>query len=208
MTHDDFLRRLVEHLETAGIPYMVVGSIASSAYGEPRSTHHVDVVIDPAPAELDRFLQEVGVGCYVSVSAAQEALRRRDMFNVVDYASGSKADLILRKSRSFNISEFARRRLSEAGDFVIASPEDVILSKLEWSKLGESDRQFRDASQVYALSKVSLEESHLDHWAAELGVADLLCRIRESVTYRSHPEKLLRPARGFGFDSYRRERCM
>ncbi|HEV7282532.1 MAG TPA: hypothetical protein VGN57_20175 [Pirellulaceae bacterium] len=62
----------------------------------------------------------------------------------------------------------------------IASPEDVILSKLEWCKIGESERQFRDASNLYSSRKEHIDEDYLDRWASELGVDDLLRRIRQS----------------------------
>lgn len=180
MKHDEFLRFVAARLQQADIPYMVVGSVASSYYGEPRSTQDVDIVIDPSSERLDEFVRDVGDSLYVDVSAARQAFRGRDMFNVVDTSTGSKADLILRKNRPFNVSEFARRRFADSEGFTIASPEDVILSKLEWSKLGESERQFRDASNLYSLQRASLDEAYLDRWAEELGVADLLARVRES----------------------------
>lgn len=180
MTHDEFLRLVAARLQQADIPYMVVGSIASSFYGEPRSTHDVDIVIDPSAERLERFVREVASFLYVDATAAREALRRRDMFNVIDTSSGNKADLILRKNRPFNVSEFARRRFADPEEFMIASPEDVILSKLEWSKLGESERQFRDASNLYSIKKEKLDEAYLDRWAEELDVTDLLRRVRES----------------------------
>lgn len=163
---------------------MVAGSVASGFYGEVRSTQDVDVVIDGSGEQIRRFAKSIASDGYVTEIAVEEAIRLRSQFNVIDYATGWKADLILRKSRPFNVVEFGRRRDgTPAGvEAKIASPEDVILSKLEWSKLGESERQFRDASNLYSLQKASLDEAYLDRWAEELGVANLLDLVRESET--------------------------
>ena len=128
---------------------MVAGSFASSAHGMPRATQDVDLVIDPpSPAALDTLIRSMAPEqYYVDLEAARDALRRRSMFNVVDLASGWKVDLILRKDRPFSRDEFARRMkltLLDVSVFV-ATPEDTIVAKLEWSKLaGGSERQRRD----------------------------------------------------------------
>lgn len=182
MTQEAFLRRIVACLDAAGIPYMVAGSVASGLYGEPRSTQDVDIVIDAAGERVERFVGSLGDDCYVSLSAVREAVRQRSLFNVIDYASGWKADFILRKNRPFSVSEFQRRREGKliGVDAKVAAPEDVILSKLEWSKLSESERQLRDAATVYRTVRSSLDEAYLDRWAEDLDVVDLLRRVRGS----------------------------
>ncbi|MCH8922312.1 MAG: F0F1 ATP synthase subunit alpha, partial [Planctomycetes bacterium] len=133
-----------------GIPFMVTGSMASVYFGEPRSTLDIDIVIDPTAGQLDDFLQSLGDDYYVSTETARQALRDRSMFNVIAYKTGWKADLIVRKDRPFSVAELARRqetRLQGVTAFV-ATAEDVILSKLEWAKQGESERQLRDVAGV------------------------------------------------------------
>ena len=63
----------------------------------------------------------------------------------------------------------------------IVSPEDTILSKLEWAKKGESERQLRDAAGVLLAQGARLDRSYLLRWAAELGVSDLLSRLLGEV---------------------------
>jgi len=63
----------------------------------------------------------------------------------------------------------------------MATPEDVILSKLEWSKLASSERQWADALQVAKTQGKRLDLAYIDKWSVELGVADLWKRIREAV---------------------------
>jgi hypothetical protein len=183
----DFLRRITEKLSAANIPFMLVGSIAASYHGHPRSTLDIDAVVDADEETLCRFTRGLGVGYYVSEESVRQAVRSRSVFNIIDEASGYKADLIVRKNRPFSQTEFKRRIRVKLLDqvFDIAAPEDVILSKLEWSKLGESERQWNDALQVARTQKEHLDLAYLEKWAGELGVADLWNRMRELV----YPEK-------------------
>lgn len=180
MTQEAFLRRIIACLDQAGVAYMIAGSVASGLYGEPRSTQDVDIVIDASAERVERFVASLGDDCYVRLSAVREAIRERSLFNVIDYASGWKADFILRKDRPFSVSEFRRRRDGRpiGIDAKVAAPEDVILSKLEWSKLSESERQLRDASAVYRTVLSSLDEAYLDRWSEELDVVELLRSVR------------------------------
>ncbi len=176
MSQKDFLARLVGKLEDAGIPYMVSGSLGSSLHGEPRATNDIDLVIDPTAGQLSTFIQSLGEKYYVSPKAAQEAFRNRSMFNVIDYQTGWKADLIIRKDRPFSLEEFRRRiPASVVGIQVsVISPEDVILSKLEWSKDSQSEQQLRDALGVAVVQWETLDKVYMRLWARELGVEDLL----------------------------------
>src|SRR5262249_49511777 len=107
------LGRLTEVLVRAGIPYMVVGSFASTFHGLPRTTQDLDLVIDPTPASLAVFLKLLPEDdYYVSPEAARDALARRAMFNVIDIATGWKVDLIVRRDRPFSEEEFRRRAVA------------------------------------------------------------------------------------------------
>lgn len=179
----DFLGRIVEKLTAAGIPFMLVGSVAASYHGHPRSTLDIDAVVDADEKTLCRFARTLGEGYYVSEEAVRQAVRSRSVFNIIDEASGYKADFIVRKNRPFSLTEFNRRirvRLLDQ-DLDIASPEDVILTKLEWSKLGDSERQWHDALQVARTQRERLDLVYLDRWAVELGVAESWNRIRAMV---------------------------
>ena len=133
MTQNEFLGYVVGCLESANVSYMVAGSHGSSYYGQPRATNDIDLIIDPSPEQLDNFVKLVGTSNYVSTEAANEALSRRSMFNIINFSEGLKADLIVRKNRPFSVEEFSRRKPGTIGgrQVPIASPEDVILTKLE-----------------------------------------------------------------------------
>ena len=87
------LREIKTLLEDAKIPYMIVGSFASTVHGEPRTTHDLDIVIDPLPHALDHFLAHIDMDAfYVDPDTARDALRRRTMFNIIDMRSAWKVD--------------------------------------------------------------------------------------------------------------------
>lgn len=171
---EQLLAWTVAALSRHGIPYMVCGSVASASYGRPRSTFDVDIVVDPQPHSLQAFLAEIPSRVYVSREAARAALQSRGMFNVIDTTDGSKIDFILRKDRPFSVVELERRRRLELGglSIFVASPEDVILSKLEWARVGGSQRQWDDALGIVQTLRDRLDLPYLNHWAGELGVAD------------------------------------
>jgi hypothetical protein len=179
----EFLEKLIGLIETAGIPYAVCGSLSSSLYGQPRATNDADIIIAPTQEQLDKLLKSLETGYYISNEAAIEAMKNRLMFNVIDNKLGWKADLIFRKDSPHQLSEFNRRiRAKLMGiDLWILSPEDVILSKLNWAKESGSDLQFRDVFGVVKSQWSNLDWDYLSHWAKELGVVKNLESVKEEV---------------------------
>lgn len=179
----EFLRRVIQELDAAEIPYMVVGSVASSAHGNPRSTHDIDIVFSPTQHQLIAVVEKFQKGLYADLQSAQQAMADKSMFNIVDFSKGLKADLIFLKDRGFDQAEFSRRQKVEVFGHQAwaASAEDVILSKLEWSKLGDSERQYRDATAVAAMQRETLDLNYLRHWAVQLKVESLLNRLLTEI---------------------------
>ncbi|OQY07447.1 MAG: hypothetical protein B6I25_01855 [Planctomycetales bacterium 4572_13] len=178
-----FLERIINALEDANIPYMISGSIGSSFHGQPRATNDADIVIDPTVQQLSVFIESLGPEYYVSKEAAQQAIQNRSMFNVIDIQLGHKADLIVRKDRPYSQQEFLRKtRANFLGiDTYVLSPEDSILSKLEWSKGRQSQTQFKDALGVLIAQKDALDFDYLKKWAKELGIEDTLKNLFEEA---------------------------
>jgi hypothetical protein len=168
---------LVRTLDGLGIPHMVTGSVASSYHGRPRSTHDADVIIDPAPEQLDALVRSLlDAGFYVDGERARDALRRRLQFNAIQTQSAFKIDLIIRKDRPFSREELERRQpaeLSPGTRVALASAEDTILSKLEWAKkAGRSERQIEDAAGVLMVNP-GIDRAYVERWASELGILEL-----------------------------------
>lgn len=171
MSIDDFLDRLVTALESAGVPYMLTGSYASAVYGTPRSTNDIDVVIAPSSDELRRLVHQFPEDrYYADEDDAFQSMAAHSQFNVVDFATSWKAGFIFRKDREFSRTEFARRRVHSIGGRAIylVSSEDILIAKLEWAKLGESERQIEDAAGVIRRQGPALDRVYVEHWVEEL----------------------------------------
>lgn len=178
------VHEVVAVLDRLDIPYAVGGSWASSLLGKPRLTHDVDMTVEPFPGKETAFCASFSDDYYVSLPMIQDALRRRSSFNIIHWPSGFKVDLFVRKDRTYDASVLARRRLhplTEGKSLTLVSPEDVILLKLEWYRLGgsTSERQLEDVRGVFQMQAGKLDQAYLDHWAADLGVGDLLQRARQ-----------------------------
>ncbi len=189
MTQEEFLSKVARLLEAAAIPYMVAGSVASGFHGQPRATNDADIVIDPVPSQLEAWLGLLGPEFYIDRDGAREALRHRSMFNIIMFSEGLKADLIIRKDRPFSVEELSRRKNEDLGGTPIplASPEDTILTKLEWNKITPSERQLRDALNVAIAQWPSLSHAYLHKWAPSLGVADDLEKLLKAAEQAQPP---------------------
>lgn len=182
MSLGEVLGYVVTRLDHAGIPHMVSGSLASTLHGEPRSTQDIDLVVDPTPAALDLFVGSLDQPRFY-IDDAREALALRAQCNVIDTTTGWKVDLIIRKDRPFSVVELGRRQpVSILGVATyVASAEDVILSKLEWSRDSGSERQQRDVAAILRLRAGELDDSYLEQWAAALGVRRDLAAARRAA---------------------------
>lgn len=166
---------VVDALDRAGIAHMVSGSVASARHGEARATQDIDIVIDPTSGQMMTFLSLLGsTDLYVGDGVA--ALANRSEFNIIDSTTGWKVDLMIRKDRPFSRVEFDRRLPATVGGVAvcIVTPEDSILSKLEWGGPSGSERQMRDVRSLLTVQGDALDRQYLCHWARELGVDELL----------------------------------
>jgi hypothetical protein len=174
MEFRDVFRRVSEVLDLTTIPYMLTGSFASSYYGVLRATHDIDIVISPAPQNVRILVQRLNEkDYYADLNAAIDAQRNQSMFNALDNQTGWKVDFIFCKSSAYAREAFERRKavdFHQTGMFV-ASVEDVIVSKLEWAKMGESLRQIEDVAAVFKKRHASVDRSYIEKWVAELGLA-------------------------------------
>lgn len=171
MTGRSLLLQMAAALDAAGIKWMLTSSFAAAHHGAPRATRDLDLVVEATERQLRTLVADViARGLYASEEAALEARRVEGMFNVIDPASGWKADLIIRKGRPFSVTEFARRSPIELDGIPlsIATLEDVMLSKLEWARLGGSLRQLEDVATLLRVRAGEWDEAHMRRWIEAL----------------------------------------
>lgn len=190
------LRLVVDEFERRGIEYYIGGSVASSYYGEPRSTLDIDLGADLHESQVSELAAVWNRDFYVSEPAMREAIQRGKCFNLIHLSSTYKVDVFVRGSDRFSVSVFSRRRshsITVGGETVtvwFASPEDVILQKLVWFRKGgdSSERQWRDIGLVWKYQRDTADDAYIAEWAATLKVPDLWDRIRDEATATSNQQ--------------------
>ena len=168
-----FLERVVEVLDESEVSYMLTGSLASAFYAVPRATQDIDVVIEAEKDGIERLVQGLlAAGWYADRDAALVAWQGQGQFNAIEPDTGWKADFIVRRDRAYSREEFSRReRISLLGvELAVASLEDVLIAKLEWSRIGDSALQRRDVAQLLERTWLRLDQTYVERWVTELGL--------------------------------------
>ncbi len=168
MNYAEVLHSIVPRLEQSDIQYMITGSIAAAYYGLGRATYDVISATADKLKKLVELLPKERY--YVVLQDVLGAYQHCSMFNVIDTASGWKIDFILKKPGPFHEQAF-QRRLAVTFERVstsVVSAEDLILSKLEWARMGESERQVRDVAVVLEKRQHKLDHDYLQKWINEL----------------------------------------
>ena len=179
---------VVETLDKLKIPYFIGGSLATAIHGVARATMDVDLVADIQSHQIQSLIRSLGDEFFTDEQMIQNSVSKGISFNIVHKETVFKVDIFPSKARSFDRSQFERRVAYTLSDeskqkAYIASPEDNILSKLEWYRMGGevSDRQWQDVLNVLKIQGDGIDKAYLEIWAVELGVPDLLSRALEEV---------------------------
>ena len=185
MEQSDLIKLVCRLLQQLGVRYLVTGSQATIAYGEPRFTNDIDIVADLSPAHLDAFCAAFPeADFYLSRPAADEAVSRRGMFNIIHPASGLKIDVILPKRTPHDELQLSRGiQIPIDADFkaVFASPEDIILKKLEWHEMGGGERHLSDIAGVVRTRGSALDRDYIENQSRDMGVIDLWHAVLERI---------------------------
>jgi len=176
------LHALVDALGRSAIPYLIGGSMASGIHGIYRTSLDVDLVADIHPAQIARFVQELGGEFYADTGMMRDALESGRSFNLIHFASSYKFDIFPLSSGPFHQSQFSRRETRDIvlGGTMLAVPvataEDTLLMKLVRYRAGGevSERQWNDVRGIVAVQGQRLNRDYLRQWATYLNVADLV----------------------------------
>lgn len=176
------LKELCDALRRLKIPYAVVGSLASSARGIPRSTVDGDLVAAVSVRDAQRFAATLGRDWYADPDQMIAAISVGRSFNIIHQPSFLKFD-IFPVSEEFHHTQLERATEEELpffGESVlcpVVTAEDILLAKLRWYRDGGqvSERQWTDIHGILAINP-DLDFTYVNHWAARLRVADLLAR--------------------------------
>ena len=189
------LGRFVDVLEALGVPYAVGGSLASGAWGEPRSTHDVDVAVDLPPDAVPALVAALHDDFFVDEASVREAVERRSSFNAVHRRLFLPVDVFVAGDGELDRRQLERRVARPLSPdfertFALTAPEDVVLRKLDWFRRsdGVSERQWRDVLGVLKTQASGMDLFSLRDGARRLGLEELLERaLRESRPDPSAP---------------------
>ncbi len=174
---------VVDALDALSVPYFIGGSVASAMYGLRRTTLDADIVADLRAAHAAPFAEALEGAFYVDAEMIRDAITHRASFNLLHLETMFKVDIFLPKDRPFDRIQFERRQeriidQETRRSVVLASPEDTILAKLAWYRLGgeTSTRQWEDVLGVLRVQGERLDGAYMQHWAGELSISDVLAR--------------------------------
>jgi hypothetical protein len=169
--------------EKLAVPYLIGGSLASALYGMVRTTQDSDIIAEMRLEHLQPFVSALQNEFYIDDETIAEAIQHSSSFNIIHRDTMFKVDVFIPRPRPFLQSQLTRAErqifsLETEISAKFASPEDTILSKLEWYRMGGevSDRQWRDVLGVLKTRTGELDLVYLQKWAKELKVEDLLAR--------------------------------
>jgi len=185
MSQSELLKKVIEALDRAQTEYIVTGSVVSSLQGQPRSTHDIDLVVALKTTVIDKLIAAFPAPrFYLNRDSIVEAIRAKDMFNLLEADSGDKVDFWILTDSEFDQSRFSRRYVEEfeGVKICVTSPEDTILAKLRWARLsGGSEKHFTDALRVYELQSSKLDMDYLNLWVNKLDILPLWQKLREQA---------------------------
>lgn len=175
----DVLLLTCQKLNKEKIPYMLTGSFAANFYAVPRMTRDADIVIQVHPSMLSKLFNLFNQDFYIDKNDVSDAIGHEGMFNIIHNESLFKIDFIICKNSSYRQLEFERRRQAKLGDqsIWIVTPEDLILSKLEWTKDRISTTQINDIRNLFT-SVENLDLSYIDSWVQKLHLNEIYKKVR------------------------------
>lgn len=185
-----FLKLVIEALEAAKVEYLIGGAIAEWAWGEPRATQDLDLVVNIPIKSINKLSKELEkrdmlIPADIILDSILED--RADIpLNAIHMHSGLKADLYpVREGDELRQSAFRRRQQVDYGPPIgkvyIHSPEDLILYKLMYFGLSQQSKHSRDIAAILKSKKNELDTNYIEQWAARLGVSSLWKELLDNV---------------------------
>ncbi len=181
----DWLFQFIDPLERAGLPYAIVGSVASSVYGEPRATNDVDLLIEVARADAEKLVAAFPSETFYvpprEVIEVELGRAHGGHINVIALESMVKADLYPLSVADANW--FAQRRALAVGERTVwfAIPEAVIVHKLRFFREGGGERHLRDIRGMLAVGGGAIDRAMIERATAELGLMAQWREVLENV---------------------------
>lgn len=172
MNQEEVLLSVIKTLNRLDLPYFLTGAYAVSIHGEPRATHDIDLQIHLSAQNIETVYNNFKDEFYISKEGIQDALKHKTMFNLIHQESQTKIDFWIPLDNEYDRERFRRRRkimIAGVKTFVL-SPEDTILTKLDWYKKSKVEKHLGDALGILKVQGRELDLSYIETWAVDLSV--------------------------------------
>lgn len=174
----EVVKLVVARLEKIGISYMLTGSLATNYYSIPRMTRDIDVVIELSISDVGKLYNAFKEDFYIDGDVIKDAVSHEGMFNIIHNESVIKIDFIIRKNSEYRKLEFDRRKRIDIEEtkIWIATAEDIVLSKLFWSKDSHSEMQLRDVRNMLSCVQ-ELDKRYIEKWVERLDLQQVYSEV-------------------------------
>jgi len=184
-SQEKLLISIAKILSNLKIEYFITGGFAISVWGRPRATFDIDIVvkmIEPDVSVLAEAFREISKAGHADEEMMKDAIRNKGEFNLIDSDSGLKVDFWIAEKNELNIQRFKNKKakIISGQKVYFSSPEDLILSKLEWYEQTNSSRHLEDVESVLKISSKKLNMKYLKQWAKKLEVLGILNKLIKS----------------------------
>lgn len=167
--------KFVAIAETLGLPFHLTGGSISSAYGEPRLTQDIDVVVSPdvAKRRVEDLVRQLACSDFLfTETAARKAIEAGELFQLLDKSESLKLDIYPRELIPGELQRSERHELFQGVILPVVSRTDAALSKLIWIDKG-SQRSRRDFRGIFRNCNPQ-QQSHIRVQASDLSLSMLL----------------------------------
>jgi hypothetical protein len=183
MTSNEVVLAVVEALETEGVPYLLAGAYSVGVYGVPRSTKDADFVVQLRPEAVAALVARLGSGFQLEPQMSFETVTgtSRHIIRVAD--SQFLIELFCLSDDAHDIEQFVRKRKRPllGRDVFYPTAEDVVITKLRWSRQGQRSKDTDDVRNLLAVQGDNLDWDYIYRWCDEHGTRELLDEIRQSI---------------------------
>ena len=185
-----FIKLILEALKVSKVDYMIGGAIAEWAWGEPRATQDLDVVINLPIKSIRKFSKELEkrdmlVPADIILDTIAED--RADIpLNAIHMHSGLKADLyLMREGDALRQISFQRRVLIDYGPPIgkvyVHSPEDLILYKLIYLGISGQPKHARDITAILKANRDKIDFEYIQEWVMQLGLGSTWKELKDNI---------------------------
>jgi hypothetical protein len=178
----DTVVAVIDALNQLHADYMLVGSFSSNLYGIPRMTKDADFVLQVGQTPVAAITSILGAQFRLDPQVAFETITATTRYRIEHLPSRFTIEFFELSRDPHDQSRFSRRttRTLAGRDVFVPTAEDVVITKLRWSKQGNRRKDFDDVEAVLSVQGNSLDLAYIRHWADLHGTRELFERLLAS----------------------------